>query len=269
MKLGWIVRDVGDSSSGDRERMIAVAFDEIGAAERGDALEAAHALVRWSMRLLDVSGAGVMLTDDRGLLRSVMVTSDLVSALEAAELRHGRGPCVESHRKAAAVVHPDIHVADTRWPEFGLLARSGGVRAVHAVPVVGDGTAIGVLNLFRTTPGGLSDVEAALAQAFADIAGTAVHRRTASRPRPGLPNGLGGAELAAAVADAAIVQRATGMLAARLRIGIDTAHAVLQRVAVDRDLDVRRLADGVVAGTATITLPLSVTSQPPDVAGTD
>ncbi|GAA4465955.1 GAF and ANTAR domain-containing protein [Phytohabitans houttuyneae] len=267
MKLGWIVQDVGGNSSGNRERMIAVAFDEIGAAERGDALEAAHALVRWSMRLLDVSGAGVMLTDDHGSLRSVIVTSDLVRALEAAELRDGRGPCVESHRTAAVVVHPDMQVADSRWLEFGVLAWSGGVRAVHAVPVVGEGAAIGVLNLFRMTPGGLSDVEAALAQALAGMAGTAVHRRAATRPGP--RTGLGGAELAAAIADAAIVQRATGMLAARLRIDIDTAHAVLQRVAADRDLNVGRLANSVVAGTATITLPLSIASRPPDAAGAD
>ena len=80
---------------------------------------------------------------------------------------------------------------------------------------------------------------------------------------------MGGAELAAAIADAAIVQRATGMLAARLRIDIDTARAVLRRVAVNRDLNVGRLADGVVAGTATITLPLSVTSHQSDVAGAD
>lgn len=248
--------------------MTAVALDEIGAAERGDALEAAEALARWSMRLLDVSGAGVMLTDDRGVLRSVLVTSDLVRALEAAELRHGRGPCVESHRRAEVVIHPDVHVADTRWPEFGLLARSGGVRAVHAVPVVDDDTAIGVLNLFRAVAGGLSDVEAALAQALAGAAGIAIHRRAAAPPQP--RTRVGGADLASAIGDAAVVQRATGMLAVRLQVDVDTAHAVLHRVAVERDLDVGRLAGDVVAGTAaTITLPLSVASPPPDAAGTD
>jgi hypothetical protein len=265
--LGWIVRDTGDEVSGDRERMTAVAFDEIGAAERGDAIEAAHALARWSMRLLDVSGAGVMLTDDRGVLRSVLVTSDLVRALEAAELRHGRGPCVESHRRAQVVIHPDVHVADTRWPEFGLLARSGGVRAVHAVPVVDDSAAIGVLNLFRTVPGGLSDVQAALARALAGAAGTAIHRRAMSPPR--LRTGVGGAGLAAAIGDAAVVQRAIGMLAVRLQVDIDTAHAVLHRVAVERGLAVGRLAGDVASGTGTaITLPLSITFPPSDAAGT-
>jgi GAF domain-containing protein len=204
------MQDINGDRSGDRERLIASAVVEIGAGNGGGAIEAAHALARWSMRLLDVSGAGVMLTDDRGVLRSVIASSDLVGALEAAELRYGRGPCVESHRRARAVIHADVHVADVRWLEFGLLAHAGGVRAAHAIPVLDDGAAIGVLNLFRATTGGLDDPDAALAGVLADAAGAAIGQRPAPRTR------VDAHELTAAVADAALIQRATGMLAVRL-----------------------------------------------------
>src|SRR4051794_36495370 len=105
MSWGWIMNRVGGANSGDRERLIASAFAEINAGVDGDEIEAAHALTRWSVRLLDVAGAGVMVADDRGTLRSVMVSSEAVRVLEAAELDQGQGPCVESHRLSRPVIH--------------------------------------------------------------------------------------------------------------------------------------------------------------------
>jgi len=259
------MRGNDDASSGDRARLISFALREIAAGGDGDVIEAAHALTRWSLRLLDVSGAGVMMLDDRGVLRSMMVSSPAVLALEADELARGRGPCVESHRNARAVVHADFEVRDERWPEFGRPA--GGMRAAHAIPVPGDGAAVGVLNLFRASIGGLTDADAALAQALADTAGdTACRLLSPARPA------LSAEQLAVAVADEAIIERAKGMLAVRLRIDIDTAAAVLRRVARDRGHSPGEVAATVVAGDNTITLPLSVgraPAPPPSAPGTD
>jgi hypothetical protein len=258
------MNDFDSGMSGDRQRLVASALVEIAAGDDGDSIEAAHALIRWSMRLLDVNGAGVMMADHRGALRSVMVSSDAVRALEAAELDRGRGPCVESHLSACAVIHPDIDVVDPRWPDFGPLARAGGMRAAHAIPVLGGGTAIGVLNLFRATPGALTDSDAALAHALAGAVGTAVYHGPSSTG-----TGVGAEQLASALADAAVIERAKGMLAVRLRIDIDTALAVLRQVARDRDCALGALAGDVVAGTAGISLPLTVAPQPPDTTDRD
>jgi GAF domain-containing protein len=258
------VQSIDSADFGDREQMISSAFGEIAAGQPGDVIEAAHALTRWSLRLLDVSGAGVMMVDDLGVLRSVVVSSDAVRGLEAVELDQGRGPCVESHRRARAVIHANFDVSDARWPEFGLQARVGGMRAGHAIPVVGRGTAIGVLNLFRASTGGLTDAESALAQALADAAGAA-----ASQQRSPVRAPVGAEEVAVVFADAAIIERAKGMLGVRLQVDIGTAHAVLRRVARDRDLEVGELAAAVVTGDTTIALPLSVEPQPPAPAGRD
>lgn len=243
---------IDNASPPDRAELITRAHSEIGAGTPGDVIEAAHALTRWSMRLLDVRGAGVMMADDRGVLRSVVVSSDAVRVLEAAELDHGRGPCVESHRHARSVIHADVDVLDGRWPQFGPLARAGGVRAAHAIPVLGAGSALGVLNLFRTSIGGLTDGEAELARSLADAAGAAISTRASTR----VP--VSADDLAVAVADAAIVERAKGMLAARLTIDIDTASAVLRRVAKDHGHTVREAATAVVTGDTTVTLPLTI-----------
>jgi hypothetical protein len=258
------VQNTDSARSGDREKMISSALGEIAAGRVGDVIEATHALTRWSLRLLDIHGAGVMMTDDRGVLRSVMVSSEAVRGLEADELDRGRGPCIESHRCARAVIHADLDVSDARWPEFGPQARAGGMRAAHAIPVLDGDTAIGVLNLFRASTGGLTDADAALARALADAAGVAA----AQQPAPGRAP-LGVQEVAAVFADAAIIERAKGMLAVRLHVDIDTAGAVLRRVARDRGLGVGELAAGVVSGTATIALPLSVEPLPPAAAGRD
>ena len=248
--------------SGDRERLVASALLEIAAGDGGGAIGAADALIRWSMRLLDVNGAGVMMVD-RGVLRSVMVSSDAVRALEADELDRGRGPCVESHRTASAVIHADVDVVDARWPEFGSSGRAGGMRAVHAVPVLGGGTSIGVLNLFRATPGGLADSDAQVAHALTGAVGDTLYPKTSSTG-----SRVGADAVAAAFADAAIIERAKGMLAVRLRIDIDTAYAVLRHAARDRHGGLAALAADVVAGTANITLPLTVTPRS-DATDTD
>jgi hypothetical protein len=253
--------------SGDRERLVASALREIAAGDGGGAIGAADALIRWSMRLLDVNGAGVMMVDDRGALRSVMVSSDGVRALEADELDRGYGPCLESHRTAGAVIHADVDVVDARWPQFGPSARAGGMRAAHAIPVLGGGTSIGVLNLFRATPGGLADADAAVAHARTGAVGDALYPTAQYPEPPSTESRVGADEVAAAFADAAVIERAKGMLAVRLRIDIDTASAVLRHAARERQRGLAVLAAEVVAGTATITLPLTAT--PPPSAATD
>lgn len=62
--------------------------------------------------------------------------------------------------------------------------------------------------------------------------------------------------LVSGLAEAALTERAKGMLMVRLRVDVDTAHGVLRRVARERGCGVGELADAVVAGTAAITLPL-------------
>jgi GAF domain-containing protein len=245
--------------SGDRRRLVASALREIAAGDDRGAIQAAGALIKWSMRLLDVNGAGVMMVDDAGVLRSVMVSSEAVRVLEAEELARGRGPCVESHRTALAVIHADVDVVDDRWPQFGPSARAGGVRAAHAIPVLDGGAAIGVLNLFRATPGGLTSSDAQLAQDLAGAVGSSVHAASS----------VTADAMMTAFADAAVVERAKGMLAVRLRVDLPTAAAVLRHVARDRRRTDGELAADVVAGRATITLPLSVTQLPPDATETD
>jgi hypothetical protein len=254
--------------SGDRERLIASALREIAAGEDSGAIQAADALVRWSMRLLDVNGAGVMMADHRGALRSVMVSSDAVRTLEATELERGRGPCVESHRTASAVIHADVDVVDARWPEFGHSARVGGMRAAHAIPVLGGGTAIGVLNLFRATPGGLTNSDAELARALTGAVGDTVGG-TVYPEQPSTGSPVSADEMAAAFADAAVIERAKGILAMRLRVDIDTAYAVIRHVARERHRAVGDLAADVVAGSVSITLPLTGARSPSDTTDTD
>ena len=247
----------------NRQRMITLAYQEIIAGSGGDKIEAAHALARWSVCLLDVRGAGVMMSDHDAVLRSVAVSSDLVRAVEIAELDQGRGPCIESHRRALSVIHADLDVPDARWPQFGSQARAGGMRAVQAIPVLDAGAAVGVLNLFRTSTGALSAADYDLAQSLADAAGAA-----GSSPQLATQVTVHAEGLAAAFAHAAIIERAKGMLVVRVHVDIDTASAVLRRVAQDHGYTVAEAAAAVVAGTITITLPLSTEASAPRPAAT-
>jgi hypothetical protein len=127
------------------------------------------------------------------------------------------------------------------------------MRSAHPNPMLGGGAAGGVLNQSRTSTGGLTGTDAALAQSLADAAGTAV-----SAPQPSNRAAIRAEDLAVAVADAATIERAKGTLAVRLQVDIDTAYAVLRRVAKDQGRAVGEVAAAVMTGRTTITLPLSV-----------
>ncbi|GAA2567849.1 GAF and ANTAR domain-containing protein [Winogradskya consettensis] len=244
--------DNGAGPAGERGSLIGRAFGEIAAGREGDAMTAAHALTRWSMRLLDVEGAGVMMADHHGVLRTMVVSSEAIRVLEAAELQAGSGPCVESHRRSLSFFLLDTEVPDTRWPGFGAQARVAGMRAAHAVPVLHDNEAIGVLNLFRSAPGAFSESDTVLAWELADAASAAVSTRRSA------PAGADAGQVRAAVAGAALVERATGMLAVRLRIDPDTAGGVLRLAATQAGRSPSDLASAVISGEASIVLPLPV-----------
>ncbi|WP_198171298.1 ANTAR domain-containing protein [Actinoplanes awajinensis] len=245
----------------DRNRLIARAFVELTAtgSQGGHVLDVAHTLARWSLRLLDVSGAGVMLPDRRGRLTSMAVSSEAVRVLEHEELAAGRGPCVESHRQARELVFADVDITDARWPDFGGSARASGIRAVHAFPMLTEDMAVGVLNLFRPSTGGLAGPDSHLARSMAAAAGDTVRRLQREAQAQVRID-----ELTTALAEATSVERAKGMLAVQLRLDLDTVSAVLRHTARARGLRVGQLAEAVLAGTATIDFPLVVSPTDDD-----
>ena len=105
--------------------------------------------------------SGVALVVVGKLNRSTVCASDAVSAeLEDLAFTCAEGPSVEVSRCGRAVLVADLVMeSPSRWPWFAPAAVRAGARAMFAFPVYLGGCLIGVLVLYRATPGGLTTEE--------------------------------------------------------------------------------------------------------------
>ena len=63
-----------------------------------DVIDFLHVLTDRSVKLLDVSAAGLLLADPRGELRVVAASSEAVRLLELFQLQNDQGPCLDCFR---------------------------------------------------------------------------------------------------------------------------------------------------------------------------
>lgn len=193
-------------------------------------------------RTLSASGTGIsMLTDDG--LRGVCAASDPHSErIDELQFLLGEGPCIDAFESRRPVLVPDLaDGAAARWPMYGPAAQAGGVCAVFAFPLQMGAARLGVLDVFRESPGELSTDQLNDAVTFADITMAALlDQHEAS----------GSSALADAVDHSAELFQAQGMVMVQIGGTISEAMARMRAYAfaegrglgdVARDVVARRL----------------------------
>ena len=135
-----------------------------------DVIDLMHTLTETTVELLDADAAGLMLADQRGHLQVITATSHQIQELEALELLHGEGPCIDCFRTGEAVTNIPIAEAGQRWPRFQPAAERAGYSTVQALPMRLRDQVIGSMNIYRVKPGRLSDTDIALGRGMADMA---------------------------------------------------------------------------------------------------
>ena len=73
-----------------------------------DVIDFLHVLTDRSVRLLDVSAAGLLLADPRGELRVVAASSEAARLLELFQLQNDQGPCLDCFRSGQPVAAADL-----------------------------------------------------------------------------------------------------------------------------------------------------------------
>jgi len=169
---------------------------------------------------LPVSGVGAALMTADGPSGVVLAATDeRARELEELQFALGEGPCVEASGGGRPVLEPDLLVAGSpRWPRFGAAALDAGVRAVFALPLRVGAIRVGVLDLYRDTPGLLTSPDLVEALAFADAA-TAVVLHLQDHDGAG-------STLTGPIDSRAEVHQATGMIT--IQLGISLAEALLK-----------------------------------------
>ena len=208
-----------------------------------DVHDFASRLCERCVELLDVSAAGVLLTNGRGELELLATSSEDVRALELFQLQSREGPCFDSYRQGQRVAAPDLRETDGHWPAFRRRAADVGFRAVHAFPMRLRDRTIGALNLLNERPGALRDDDTDIAQALADITTIGVlQHRTVDEART-----LAG-QLQYALESRVAIEQAKGIVAEQAGVDIGAAFDRLRRYARVRNLRLRDVAARVVAG---------------------
>jgi hypothetical protein len=205
-------------------------------------LTVADRLCHACVELLPVDGAAISVVHGGATQGTFGSSGALSRRLDEYQFTFGEGPCLDAVRLGRPVLVPELEgVGGRRWPAFTHAAVGHGVRAIFALPVAIESTAVGALDLFRGLSGSLSEegltgglLAAELATLpLLDLMTDDVDWRAAGE------GGSGWAELESL--ERVEVYQATGMIMAQLDVGPAEALARLRA---------RAYADGVTASEA-------------------
>lgn len=263
-----VVRAVGGrrpaGSDGRADEMGGARLAEILAslADGGPPASWAAQLVRDCQVATQMSGVGLAVMGPDSPAAVLAATGGHAQQMEDLQFALGEGPAADAARSGRPVLVADLtSEASRRWPVFTPEATEAGVHAVFSFPLQVGAIRIGVLDLYRTTPGGLDDSEFGQALAFADAA-VAVLLHLQDRGGAGIsgfeadgllaghaavPAADGRVEVARAMESRAVVHQATGMISVQLNGSLAVALSRLRAHAYAADRSILEVADDVVA----------------------
>ena len=221
-----------------------------------DAVDLFYELVMSCTDLLDVSQAGLLLTDGNGELRVVAASSEATGVVELLELENQGGPGAEAFRTSRPVRSGELagFQAHLRWPEFGEAALSAGFRAVTAVPMRLRGQVLGALDLFLTEAVDLTDEDLIVAQALADLATIAI-----LQDRANIDDRTQISHLRTALETRVLIEQAKGIVAHAVEVTMDEAFSRIRSHARNNNKRLRDISAAIVSGNLT----------PPDLTSRD
>jgi ANTAR domain len=194
---------------------------------------------------LDIDGAAISLLTADPLRETVFASDATADLLEDLQFSLGEGACIDAALSRRPVLVADMNdpVQTDRWPVYAAaVVEQAGVRAVFALPLQWGAIDVGVLDLYRRTPGLLSATQMRDALNAADAATLILL---------GLRSGPGDEQSwDRSWGNRAEIHQATGMVVAQLGISAADALARLRAHAfaeqrllgeVARDVVARRL----------------------------
>jgi hypothetical protein len=196
---------------------------------------------------LDVDGGAISLLTASVSRETLWASDATAELLEDLQFTLNEGACMEAAATGNPVLVPDLHggAESARWPIFAAaVAEQTRVAALFALPLQWGAVNLGVLDLYRTAPGGLNERQWRDALAAVDLAALIM---LGQRTDPGED---GGGWLDPAVGHRAEIHQATGMVLVQLGVSAPDALARLrahafvhQRLLIDvaRDVVARRL----------------------------
>jgi hypothetical protein len=193
---------------------------------------------------LDIDGAAISLHTASTLRQTLYAGDPTSDLLEDLQFSLGEGACVDAATSGQPVLVPDIaDPAQTRrWPVYAAaVADQAHIAAVFAFPLQWGAINLGVLDLYRRTPGPMGAAALRDAHSAADAAALML-LGLRTDPDPG-----GDLAWDRSWSKRAEIHQATGMIAAQLRVNPADAFARLRAYAFTQGVGLGEVARDVVA----------------------
>jgi GAF domain-containing protein len=201
---------------------------------------------------LPITGVGMALMNDSGHQGVIAATDGAARVMEELQFTLGEGPCIDASRARSPVLQPDLAAtALGRWPAFMPQAIDAGLAAIFAFPLHVGAIRLGILDLYRDTPGNLDESVLAQALAYADAAVWVLMHLQAQMPAEGGLHPL----LADPVENRSEVHQATGVASVTASVSLGDALMLLRARAYAEQRSILDVAREVVAGTQRIDGP--------------
>lgn len=235
----------GSRMSAEREQRLAEAFVALTdtLVDEFDLLDFLNTLAERAAELLNVSAAGVVLSDQRGGLATTAASSAQARILELVAVQTDDGPCRDCLHTGAVVTSSDLNTDTDRWPRFAPTAQQHGYHAASAVPMRLRGQIIGVLTLLNNQVEGVDEASTRLGQALADVATISILQQRAVDHTEILSE-----QLQIALNDNVTLAQSRGVLAEHGNLSLPRAHALLRQHAREQHQRLSALARGIAQG---------------------
>jgi hypothetical protein len=201
---------------------------------------------------LDVHGAAISLLTGSPSRETLWASDPTAELLEDLQFTLNEGACMQAASTGSPVLVRNLHDSSDaqRWPVFAAaVAEQTDALALFALPLQWGTVNLGVLDLYRRTPGGLSGDQWRDAISAADVAALMM-LGVRTEPANGDAHGDGDGRLDPAVSGRAEVHQATGMVLVQLDVSAEVAlarmraHAFVEQrllINVARDVVSRKL----------------------------
>lgn len=175
---------------------------------------------------------------------AVAESDTLARKLDEIQNSFGDGPCLAALRTRTISHVPDVR-AEQRWPAYMKAAAATNVGSILALPMDLNSTAEAVVNLYSTRQHGFSPEDIMAAERVTATGAKALHLAVKmAQLRDARDN------LTAALESRAMIDTAVGIIMAQNRCCRDAAFQILARTSSHRNIKLRAVAAGVIAGVA-------------------
>ena len=191
---------------------------------------------------LPVTGVGLAFMNDDGPVAIIAATDGPARRLEDLQLVLREGPCVDASITRRPVLQPDLNAIEpTRWPHFVPAAQRAGVAAIFSFPLQVGAVRLGILDLYRDSPGMLDAQQLNDALSYSDAATEVILHLQGQVEGVVLHP-----ELSEGFTYSPAIHQATGMISAQTGAGIHDALLLLRARAYADDRRLIELAEEVV-----------------------